>query len=38
VYDPEFEPVVRPEAELLKGMSWGVQLPESFRTYGTPVA
>ena len=38
VYDPEFEPVVRPEAELLKGMSWGVQLPRSFQTYGTPVA
>jgi catechol 2,3-dioxygenase len=38
VYDPEFVPVVRPEAELLKGMAWGVQLPESFRTYGTPVA
>jgi catechol 2,3-dioxygenase len=38
VYDPEFEPVVRPEAELLKGMSWGVQLPATFRTYGTPVA
>ena len=30
--------MVRPEAELLKGMAWGVQLPESFRTYGTPVA
>ena len=38
VYDPEFVPVVRPEAELLKGMAWGVQLPESFRSYGTPVA
>jgi catechol 2,3-dioxygenase len=38
VYDPEFETVVRPEAELLRGMAWGVQLPESFRTYGTPVA
>jgi catechol 2,3-dioxygenase len=38
VYDPEFETVVRPEAELLKGMAWGVQLPESFRSYGTPVA
>jgi catechol 2,3-dioxygenase len=38
VYDPEFEVVVRPEAELLKGMAWGVQLPDSFRTYGTPVA
>jgi catechol 2,3-dioxygenase len=38
VYDPAFEPVVRPEAELLKGMAWGVQLPESFRSYGTPVA
>jgi catechol 2,3-dioxygenase len=38
VYDPAFEPVVRPEAELLKGMAWGVQLPDSFRTYGTPVA
>jgi catechol 2,3-dioxygenase len=38
VYDPEFEVVVRPEAELLKGMAWGVQLPESFRSYGTPVA
>jgi catechol 2,3-dioxygenase len=37
VYDPEFEPVVRPEAELLKGMAWGVQLPKSFLTYGTPV-
>jgi catechol 2,3-dioxygenase len=38
VYDPGFEVVVRPEAELLRGMAWGVQLPESFRTYGTPVA
>jgi catechol 2,3-dioxygenase len=38
VYEPDFEVIVRPEAELLKGMAWGVQLPESFRTYGTPVA
>jgi catechol 2,3-dioxygenase len=38
VYDPEFEVVVRPEAELIKGMTWGVQLPDTFRTYGTPVA
>jgi catechol 2,3-dioxygenase len=38
VYDPEFEVVVRPEAELLEGLAWGVQLPESFRTYGPPVA
>ena len=38
VYDPEFVPVVRPEAELLTGMAWGVQLPESFRSYGTPIA
>ena len=36
VYAPDHPVVVRTEAEMARGMSWGVQLPESFHVRGTP--
>jgi catechol 2,3-dioxygenase len=36
VYAPDAPVVVRTEAEMEKGMAWGVQLPPSFHFDGTP--
>ncbi|HEY4827365.1 MAG TPA: VOC family protein [Solirubrobacteraceae bacterium] len=36
VYAPDAAVMVRTEAEMAEGMSWGVQLPASFNHYGTP--
>lgn len=38
IFAPDWEPVTWSEAERGNGVYWGGALPESFRTYGTPVA
>lgn len=37
VFAPDFEPVIWDEATRDGGVYWGEKLPESFRTYATPV-
>lgn len=37
IFAPDWEPVVWNEQERGRGVYWGGTLPESFRTYGTPV-
>lgn len=34
---PDFEPVTWSQEERAKGQAWGLKLPETFHTYGTPV-
>jgi catechol 2,3-dioxygenase len=36
-FAPDFEPFIWRKAERGKGVHWGGTLPESFKTYGTPV-
>ncbi|HLZ08594.1 MAG TPA: catechol 2,3-dioxygenase [Chloroflexota bacterium] len=36
IFAPDWEPVVWTQAERSRGQAWGLQLPESFHTYGTP--
>ena len=38
IFAPDWEPIVWRKAERGKGVYWGGALPESFRTYGTPIA
>jgi catechol 2,3-dioxygenase len=37
IFSPDFEPVTWTQEERAKGQAWGLKLPESFHTYGTPV-
>ncbi|MBV9455388.1 MAG: catechol 2,3-dioxygenase [Rubrobacter sp.] len=37
ILTPDFEPVTWTQEERAKGQAWGLQLPETFHTYGTPV-
>jgi len=36
IFSPDHEPVTWTQAERAKGQAWGLQLPETFHTYGTP--
>lgn len=36
IFAPDWEPVVWTQAERARGQAWGLRLPESFHTYGTP--
>ncbi|MDX6382177.1 MAG: catechol 2,3-dioxygenase [Rubrobacteraceae bacterium] len=38
IFAPDWEPVTWTQAERAKGQAWNLRLPESFHTYGTPVA
>ncbi len=37
IFSPDHEPVTWTQAERAQGQAWGLQLPETFHTYGTPV-
>ena len=37
IFSPDHEPVTWTQEERAKGQAWGLQLPETFHTYGTPV-
>lgn len=37
IFAPDWEPIVWRKAERGRGVYWGGTLPESFRTYGTPI-
>jgi len=37
IFAPDWEPVTWTEAERARGQAWGLKVPESFHTYGTPV-
>lgn len=37
IFAPDWEPVVWSQAERARGQAWGLRLPESFHSYGTPV-
>lgn len=37
IFAPDWEPITWNKSERGKGVHWGGELPESFRTYGTPV-
>lgn len=37
IFAPDWQPVVWTQAERAKGQAWGLKIPESFHTYGTPV-
>jgi catechol 2,3-dioxygenase len=37
IFSPDHEPVTWTQAERARGQAWGLQLPETFHTYGTPV-
>lgn len=37
IFAPDWEPVIWRKAARGRGVAWGGTLPESFRTYGTPV-
>lgn len=36
IFAPDWEPIVWNQAERARGQAWGLRLPESFHTYGTP--
>jgi catechol 2,3-dioxygenase len=36
IYAPDWQPVVWSQAERARGQAWGLKLPPSFHTYGTP--
>jgi catechol 2,3-dioxygenase len=36
IFAPDWEPVVWTQAERARGQAWGLQLPKSFHSYGTP--
>jgi hypothetical protein len=38
IFSPDFELVTGAQEERAKGQAWGLHLPETFHTYGTPVA
>ncbi len=37
VFAPDWQPIIWRKAERGRGVYWGATLPESFKTYGTPV-
>lgn len=37
IFAPDWRPVTWTQAERARGQAWGLKLPESFHTYGTPV-
>lgn len=37
IFPPDWEPVTWTQAERAEGQAWGLKLPSSFHTYGTPV-
>jgi catechol 2,3-dioxygenase len=37
IFSPDHEPVTWTQAERARGQAWGLELPETFHTYGTPV-
>ncbi len=37
IFAPDWEPVVWTQAERARGQAWGLKLPESFHSYGTPL-
>ncbi len=37
IFAPDWEPIRWTQAERARGQAWGLQLPKSFHTYGTPV-
>ena len=37
IFAPDWEPIVWTQAERARGQAWGLRIPESFHTYGTPV-
>jgi catechol 2,3-dioxygenase len=37
IFSPDHEPVTWTQEERAKGQAWGLQLPETFHTHGTPV-
>ena len=37
IFAPDWEPVVWTQAERARGQAWGLKLPESFHSYGTPI-
>lgn len=37
IFTPDWEPVTWTQAERARGQAWGLKLPESFHTYGTPI-
>lgn len=37
IFAPDWEPVVWTQVERARGQAWGLRLPESFYSYGTPV-
>ncbi|MBV9711074.1 MAG: hypothetical protein JO011_09185, partial [Ktedonobacteraceae bacterium] len=37
IFAPDWEPIIWRKAARGRGVYWGGTLPESFRTYGTPV-
>lgn len=36
IFDPDWEPIVWSQAERARGQAWGLQLPRTFHSYGTP--
>ena len=36
IFAPDWEPIVWTQAERARGQAWGLRLPESFHSYGTP--
>ncbi len=36
IFAPDWEPIVWTQAERAKGQAWGLRLPHSFHSYGTP--
>jgi catechol 2,3-dioxygenase len=37
IFSPDHEPVTWTQAERARGQAWGLELPETFHTYGTPI-
>lgn len=37
IFTPDWEPITWSQAERAEGQAWGLKLPASFHTYGTPV-
>jgi len=37
IFAPDWEPIVWTQAERARGQAWGLRLPESFHSYGTPI-
>ncbi|HLH75078.1 MAG TPA: catechol 2,3-dioxygenase [Chloroflexota bacterium] len=37
IFAPDWQPIVWTQAERARGQAWGLRLPESFHSYGTPI-